>query len=304
MPEIRCAAVSAELAEPLAGTAALATAWLCLEQPGPWGPDALTDSHLDPGLAAELARRVRGTGVRMLLIRRPGRHADTGRPTRRRVYLAGVDPESRWLEQADITDPKQLLDLDLAAVGSGTAPGFGAPRADPLLLVCTNGRRDLCCAALGRPIALAMAQRHPDAVWECTHTGGHRFAPTGLLLPTGYLYGRLDLAAGEELLSATAAGRVVADRCRGRSCWSRPGQAAELAVREHLGEDADVLVVRAEDRESDDSWSVRVEHRDGRAWLVRVAERALPPARPASCGKEPAVPTAPVAVGLAPVLGR
>jgi len=285
----RCSAFSAVLAEPQSGTAATARAWVCLEQPGPWGGDALLESHLDAELGAELIRRSTGTGVRILLIRRPGMHADRHVPQRRRVYLASCAPGASWLERADLASPEELLELDFAALGRGESTGFGEPEAGPLLLVCTNGRRDVCCALYGRPIAAELAERHGDAVWECTHTGGHRFSPTGVLLPSGYLYGRLDAGFGDELLAARD---VVVQRCRGRSCWSKAGQAAEVAVRVRLGERGDVLAVEPEVRRDESTWTVGVRHDDGRRWQVVVAERRLPPARPTSCGKEPAIPTA------------
>ncbi|MFD1149419.1 sucrase ferredoxin, partial [Saccharothrix hoggarensis] len=276
--EPRCAAISASLHEPQAGTAATAAAWLCLEQPGPWGRDALTQSRLDPRLGAELARRAADTGVRVLLIRRPGRHADTHHDTSRRVYLAATTPGRAWLEQADVATPDALLDLDFAALGAGRSPGFGTPAAHPLLLVCTNSRRDVCCALRGRPLAEDLAAARPDAVWECTHTGGHRFAPTGVLLPTGYTYGRLDPELARRLLDDAARGHVVTDRCRGRSTHTPHGQAAELAVRELIGEHRDVLTVH----DTAGGGAVHgptVHHVDGRAWRVTVDARDLPAAR-------------------------
>ncbi len=279
--------MSAALHEPQAGTAATAAAWICLEQPGPWGRDALTESHLDPALGAELGRRAEAAGVRVLLIRRPGHHADTHRPAPRRVYVASTAPGASWLEGADI-DPVRLLDLDFAALAEGVRPGLGEPVAQPLLMVCTNSRRDVCCALWGRPLVAELAVEHPEAVWECTHTGGHRFSPTGVLLPTGYLYGRLDVPFARHLLAEAAHGRVVTQRCRGRSAFPKEGQVAELAVRERLGERLDVLTVRG----------TTVRHADGRAWRVAVESRDLPPARPGSCGAAPVVPTRLVATGV------
>lgn len=262
---------SSALDEPLAGTAASATAWLCLEQPGPWGRDALVDSHLDPVLGAELSRRASASGVRVLLIRRPGRHADTHLPTRRRVFLAATTPGASWLEQAMLAAPEELLELDFTALGAGRSTAFGTPVADPLLMVCTNSKRDVCCALYGRPIATELD------LWECTHTGGHRFAPTGVLLPTGYLYGRLDT----DLARRVRTGGIVANRCRGRSCWSPQAQVAENAVRAELGETGDVLVIGDES-----PGTVIVRHADGREWRVALREQPVP-ARPASCGKSP-----------------
>ena len=294
-PALSCSALSATLREPLAGTAARALTWLCLEQPGPYGADALVESHLDAAVGAELARRAKGTGVRIQLVRRPGRHADDHHPTRRRVLLAHTRPGTTWLRTAEITDPATLLDLDLAALGAGDDQGLGRVDTRPTLLVCTNGRRDVCCALRGRPIAEALVTRHPETVWETTHTGGHRFAPTAVLLPTGYLYGRLDVEFCESLLAQAAAGHVVSARCRGRSTWSPSGQVAELAVRERLATPPgpDELTVAAERWDGSD-WEVSVIATSARAWLVRGRERQLTPARRTSCAKAPVRPTAQV----------
>lgn len=292
--EPRCAAVSAALREPQAGTAVRARAWICLEQPGPWGRDALTDSHLDPALGAELARRAQAAGARVLLIRRPGRHADTPGP--RRVYLAATTPGRTRLEQADLDTPDRLLDLDLTALADGRPTGLGAPATTPLLMVCANSRRDLCCALRGRPLAAELAARHPGQVWECSHTGGHRFAPTGVLLPTGYTYGRLDTDFADRLLHHAATGRVVTDRCRGRSTHDPAGQVAELAVRDATGEHRDTLTVTGDGDGDGDTRTVH--HTDGRTWHVTTATRALPADRPASCGAPPTPATTTVVTGI------
>ncbi|MFC3893922.1 sucrase ferredoxin [Lentzea rhizosphaerae] len=279
---MRCSILSEFAGEPLAGTAATATAWLCLEQPGPWGRDALLESHLDPDLGAELQRRAAGTGVRILLIRRPGKHADDHQPATRRVYLASTKPGASWLEQADLAAPEEALELDFEALGAGRSTAFGTPVHDPLLLICTNSKRDVCCALYGRPIATALN------LWECTHTGGHRFAPTGVLLPTGHLYGRLDHQLAERVLTEG----IVADRCRGRSCFTPRGQVAEVAVRQQLGETRDVLTVVGETHDA-----ATVRHTDGREWRVTLTEKPVPP-RPASCGKSPDIAIALVATAI------
>jgi hypothetical protein len=279
---MRCSTFSGAAGEPLAGTAATATAWLCLEQPGPWGRDAVVQSHLDPELGAELTRRAAGTGVRILLIRRPGKHADTHVGASRRLYLASTTPGASWLEQADLAAPEEVLELDFAALGQGRSTAFGTPVTTPLLLVCTNSKRDVCCALYGRPIATALN------LWECTHTGGHRFAPTGVLLPTGHLYGRLD----HQLAQRVIADGITADRCRGRSCFTPRGQVAEVAVRARLGETRDVLTVVGETADS-----ATVRHADGREWRVTLTEQTVP-ARPASCGQSPDVAVALVATAI------
>ncbi|MFF4652452.1 sucrase ferredoxin [Streptomyces sp. NPDC001380] len=307
-----CATLSAELSEPLAGTAATAATWLLLEQHGPWGAKALTQSHLDPEVGRALDRAADGTGVRVALMRRPGRHADRRTGGRHEVVVAHTAPGASWVRREAVADPGDLLGLDFAALGAGSHGGLGrAHGGDPLALVCTNGRRDRCCALLGRPLAAELAASGHGEVWEVTHLGGHRFSPTMLVLPHGYAYGRLDAASAKEVLAATAEGRTAVERCRGRSCWDRPGQAAELAVRRLAGEDrAEVLAVEQHE-EAPGLWRVRVRHADGRAWDVGVVRGVSEPPRPESCGKAAGTPArmvvrtvAAVAVADGPERGR
>ncbi|MGW0814606.1 sucrase ferredoxin [Streptomyces viridiviolaceus] len=285
-----CSTVSRDLAEPVAGTAPAARTWLLVEQPGPWGAKALTSSHLDPALGRALETAAKGTGVRVALIRRPGRHADCGAPTRRRVYAAHTAPGNVWLHGATITDPRRLLELDFPALGRGdrrtfdTALGGGPHTGDPLVLVCTNGKRDRCCALLGRPLAAELAASGAEGVWEVTHLGGHRFSPTLLVLPYGYAYGRVEAHTVKAVLRGAREGRILVEGCRGNSAWERPGQAAELAVRTEAAEDtAEALSVVRTDGTAP-RWEVTVAHTDGRHWRVAVTHGASLPPRPESCG--------------------
>ncbi|MCX3060570.1 sucrase ferredoxin [Streptomyces beihaiensis] len=298
-----CATASRDLDEPLAGTAATARTWLLVEQPGPWGAKALTSSHLDPVVGRALEAAAEGTGVRVALVRRPGRHADHHAQGRRQVFLAHTTPGNAWVRGATTESPENLLRLDFAALGTGDHGDFGSPwTGDPLVFVCTNGKRDRCCALLGRPLASDPTLSAQAGVWEITHLGGHRFSPTLLVLPYGYAYGRASAAEVKQVIEAVREGRVVSRGCRGNSAWDRPGQAAELAVREVTGEDgADALTVlraRAATVPADDGtagaqapgWEVSVAHADGRLWSVTVAQGASRPPRPESCGGAPGSP--------------
>ncbi|MFZ3597453.1 sucrase ferredoxin [Streptomyces sp. BH104] len=292
-----CTTTSRDLEEPLAGTAATARTWLLIEQPGPWGAKALVSSHLDPEVGRALEAAADGTGVRVALIRRPGRHADHHAAERHQVYVAHTVPGNTWLRSTTVAAPEELLRLDFAALGAGRHGGFGAPHeGGPLALVCTNGKRDRCCALLGRPLA-ELASSEGEGVWEVTHLGGHRFSPTLLVLPYGYAYGRSSAADVKEALHAVRSDRIVLHGCRGSSAWDRPGQAAELAVRRTTAEyRAGVLSVvhtASVDRPTDPPveahtynayWDVTVDHVDGRRWTVMVARGASLPARPESCG--------------------
>ena len=283
-----CSTICRDLKEPLAGTATVASGWLVVEQPGPWGRKAPIQSHLDPEFGAMIDAAAKKVDVRFGLIRSPGKHADSV-PRAHQVYVASTVPGRTWLLGARIADPTMLKTLDLKAVGNGDREAVIASLpelstvTEPVLLVCTNGKRDECCALLGRPIAAKLAVQAPGRVWESTHLGGHRFAPTATLLPAGIMYGQLDEETAAAILAAADRGKTVLTNQRGRSTWTKNGQVAEIAVRNLTGEVAlDALSVIAEDLET-----VTVAHLDGRVWTVEVTSEAADPPRPESCGKEP-----------------
>lgn len=232
MTSFRCAAASEGREDDLAGTASTVRSFLLVEHSGSWGTDALRDARLPAGLGDQLARSGRRSGVRVLLIRRPGRRAEG---VGVRVFAARAAGADSWLEAATLPSHDGLRDLDLTALGAGRSPGL-TPYDGPLIAVCTHGRHDACCAERGRPVALALAaSRHADAVWECSHIGGDRFAGNVLVLPRGLYYGRVDPDTALEVADASTGGEVALDQLRGRSDLSMPVQAAEIDVRRRLG---------------------------------------------------------------------
>jgi hypothetical protein len=277
------------------GTAAEARFFLALEQPGPWGRMAATQSHLPAALGSSLDQACSSRGGRLTLLRRPGRHADEHVVAGHTAYLAWAGPEP-WLLEATVVDPAVLLDIDLDALARGDRDAVvascpGAVPAAPVLLVCTNGRRDVCCAVRGRPVALEAALLAPGRVWEASHTGGHRFAPTGVLLPHGATLARLDAPSAAALLET--AGRDEAPLSlsgplhdRGLSALSGPVQAAVAHVRHREGV---ASLTALSGRWDGSSQVVSVAHRDGRSWTVEVTratpELTDPMGLPESCGK-------------------
>ncbi|HYH35261.1 MAG TPA: sucrase ferredoxin, partial [Nocardioides sp.] len=184
----RCAASGDLRGDELAGTASTVRAFLLVENPGPWGVDAVHDNRLPGAVKRGLAAAARDHGVRVNLVRRHRRAA----PRKGfRVFAAHAGPQQPWLETTVLDGAEALLELDLAALGAGRSPGLDASEQD-LLCVCTHGRHDACCAERGRPVAAALATAHPDQTWEISHIGGDRFAGNALFLPHGLYYGRLD----------------------------------------------------------------------------------------------------------------
>lgn len=206
--DFRCSAASDSDDEPLAATAPDDTRWLFVEQPTGWGPK----------VALQHAER----DVRVQWIRRPGGGSTPGLT---RVFWAarsrtGFDVRSGEVASVDAAGQVRPADL--------------TPYDGPLLMVCTHGRRDVCCAEQGRPVAAALAAAHPEATWETSHLGGHRFAATLLVLPSGLVVGRVGVTAAVAVVAEVLAGRWPADVVRGRAGTPARAQAAEAFARAGL----------------------------------------------------------------------
>ncbi|WP_432537803.1 sucrase ferredoxin [Kineococcus arenarius] len=207
--------------------------YLLVEEPGPWGPGAVPASRLGEATTARLREAAAALGVKLLLVRRPdaaGR--DPGGP--RRLFLADCR-RGRTRLRTRLAPPDGLADA--ARVDGGREDDGWQDAAGPLLLVCTHGRKDWCCAVRGRPVVAALAALEPAAVWECSHLGGDRFAATALSLPGGAVHGHLAPGDAPALLAAVRAGRVLPDRLRGRCGDAVVVQAAEAHARLALAAD-------------------------------------------------------------------
>lgn len=254
-----------------------AASWLLVEHAGPWPSSALPGDL--PSEARQVLDRAEQLGIRPQLVRRV---TERRRPSAT-VMAASCRSGNRWLERVELPDLRALADLDLVALADGQRPEFGAPAADPVVLVCTHGRRDVCCARLGRPLARLLDAQLPGQVWETTHVGGDRFAPNVVALPDGSYHGGIEPVEVPQLAASLTAGRVLPTRLRGRAGLSPATQAAECFLRESTGESAvqAVVPVTATPGPGDETC---VELLCGAVrWCVHVAERTQGAERLTSC---------------------
>lgn len=196
---VRCAAWAREQRVDPIGTAGGNVGVVLVEWPAPWPHDVAAVDALAPA-AAELS----AVGVRLLLAH-PTERTPPGRTRvvsfRRDGTPDGFEGFARREEQ-----------VDMGAVAD-TVLRFGLGReehgrTDAVdVLVCTHGARDTCCGAAGVRLATA-ARSWPEVgagrirVWRTSHLGGHRFAPTAIVMPHGTSWAHLD----EALLRAVVTG--------------------------------------------------------------------------------------------------
>ncbi|WP_263787385.1 sucrase ferredoxin [Salinibacter grassmerensis] len=267
------------------GTATEAAHWLLIEDPSPWSTDAVEDADWGPSVHGAIAGWTDTMpDLRVQLIRRGLERWDDPGRIRCIAVRSGPRPVVReWSLGAYEDIPALQVPEALRASGPATDAG-------PLVLTCVNGRRDACCAKWGRPVARAMADTAPEAAWQTSHLGGHRFAPTALVLPHGTHYGWLRPDDMADLVAAHRRGHLHdLDRVRGAVHQPRPVQAACLSLRRRLGTTALSAVQGVGAEKTDAQWTVRVRAADEtRMAHVWQEQRGTP--FPHSCGSREAKP--------------
>jgi len=267
----RCAPSAERRADQLPGSASPVRRWLLVEQPGPWGRDALQESTVDSAVAAALAAKASAAGVRVVLIRRPGRAPAGG--GRRWAYVdSRPGREGVWWR--GYAEHPELLHVRLDEPPAGAGPAGAA------YLVCAHGNHDACCAIRGRRVAAALAAIRPEDTWECSHVGGDRFAANVVVLPHGLYYGHVPADAAARLVRAHEQGRVVPELLRGRSSLPAPVQAAQHYARLELGEDRlDALAPVHLERLAGQRWRVTLTATPGPVTVTVVAGQMQAPVR-------------------------
>ncbi|MGZ4631316.1 MAG: sucrase ferredoxin [Actinomycetes bacterium] len=260
---LRCSFAAELRGDPLPGTAPPGRGFLLIEQPGPWGRSALTDSRLDPAVGQAMSARAVAAGLRALLIRRPGRPSSSAPGEPRRFAVVDARPGSEATRWGTFDQDADLLRIPLDA-------SAGPASYDPFYLVCTHGRHDACCAIRGRPVAAALARVRPAQAWECSHVGGDRFAANLVAMPHGIYYGRATADNALEIAEAHERGEVVPRLLRGRTCWLPAAQAAQHRAREVYGDVSIAAFPAAGTLPLGGSrWQVRLRH-DGGYLLATV----------------------------------
>ena len=256
-PRPLCAEVAAAAAESLVATASRVEHWLLVEYGGYWPYDPLDASIFAGRLRGHLEAQLEALPhSRLLLVKQPGRVA----PARVRVFYGWTRERGSRFYQLELDAHADLLELDLAATATGAATAAGTLLEHPLLLVCTHGKRDRCCARYGQPLCEALhATTSRGWIWQASHVGGDRFAGNVVCLPEGIYFGRVARDDVDALVDGYRQGRIDLARYRGRSCYAFPVQAAEAHVRaerELRGfYDLRLLELR---RDGADAWTVRL----------------------------------------------
>lgn len=215
------------------GTAGCYRGYLLVEWPLPWPRDLGEVPALAPVVAAMAGRglRLQGLvpasvdGLRRVIVYR---------------WPAGGGASYRRAEAA--VEPDQVVEAAIALLEDRpVAAGSSAPGMVTDVLVCAHGRRDRCCGSLGTVLAQELAgdevlRSGGARVWRTSHTGGHRFAPTVIVLPQGTVWGYADADVVRQVVRSSGPVRDLLPRYRGCAGMASPAvQALERAVFAEVG---------------------------------------------------------------------
>jgi hypothetical protein len=244
------------------GSAGYYDGFLLVEQPLPWPSDVSEMPEL-----AEVAKVAYGARLRLQAVARdtrpgPGGPAaaegsgqeasrtavtdDSGGPLRRLICYRSTRPG--WagpMARAErLSEPESLAEAAQAVVEAAAVapePVDSGANATADVLVCTHGRRDTCCGARGMELLGALGEvprfGNPDVrLWRTSHTGGHRFAPTAIALPSASLWAWANVTLLAQVVDAEGPLGLALPRYRGCASLGSPAQqAVEKAVLSEVG---------------------------------------------------------------------
>jgi hypothetical protein len=230
VPAYRCSPwTRAQGVDPV-GSAPSFDALVLVEWPLPW-PHDVAD-------IPELASASATPGVRVMTV--VPRHDDGGDGLTRVVHhrrvgvnrLVGVDHR---VPRAEVPALLEVLAADPLGDHSSRSSAVGA--APPEVLICGHGRRDACCGRWGTLLHVELVARPlgDTRIWRCSHTGGHRFAPTAITLPDGRAWAYADVDLLEGVVRRAVPTAHLAAHDRGTSGLDPWAQVVERAMFERTG---------------------------------------------------------------------
>ena len=216
---LRCAPWTREQQVDPIGSAGTYDTFLLVESPQPWPNDV---SEI-PALAAAASRDER---TRVLAVV-PRLDDDSGR-VRVVHWRRGDDGTFAGLDhRCDAGEIPALLERLIDDPDGAATSAVG--EAPTEVLLCTHGKRDACCGRWGTLLHIEATARLSSRVrtWRCSHTGGHRFAPTGLTFPDGRAWGFLDADVLEGIVTRSIDTAALREHYRGSTQLDQWGQVVE-----------------------------------------------------------------------------
>jgi hypothetical protein len=203
-----CADDSRNSKEDIIGSAPGNGVYVLIECPSPWTEDAFNSKSI-PDSLRNLKDKLREDKVPITLLLVNQKNSD--KQTKSIIFFKKNDGlskhYSRWEVEIKNLEAAASLIKDYLNQASSMDSNFNPSTRD--ILVCTHGSHDKCCAKYGIPfyrqalVTLEDAQLTNIRIWQASHFGGHRFAPTIIDFPEGRCYGALDQNTFRSIMTRT-----------------------------------------------------------------------------------------------------
>ena len=218
-----CSAASRYFKEQLEGTAANSNVFILIEHSNPF-PEKLIEAHFDKEWLKRTQRLAKSLKGKVLLTRNKKTNFKDCR-------ISFVDCHTCQYFTIQTTID-QVASIRLEEHISSPETKW---QTDPFFVICTNGKKDKCCAKFGFPVFKFFESFNADVnVWECTHVGGDRFAANVVAMPFGIYYGHVAVEDVGHIMVRTLLRKIYKNRFRGLSRRSFYEQAIECHLREYL----------------------------------------------------------------------
>jgi hypothetical protein len=218
---LRCSAWARTVDLDPGGTAGSYEGFLVIDLPLPWPRDVSEIPEV-----AELSDVLAGSGLRV----QASVPSDDGR---RRVALyrrAGTAQRFSGFSCSVVKVSDSVRSGVVELLGGGGEASSASSRE---VLICTHGRRDVCCGSMGTDLHASVAASilpHDVRLARTSHTGGHRFAPTFVVLPEATVWAFADTELVLNVLQRDGDHSSIADHYRG--CAALPGPRVQVLERE------------------------------------------------------------------------
>lgn len=209
--EFFCAEQSRQSGVDIIGSASEHQIYIAIEYPSPWAPYDLETKGIPDNLR-ELGEEIYDDydrfQARFLLIHNESLKQEN--LTRLLIFRKPSGLAKEYSRQefhlADIQDVAPLVKQYLMGEPMTETPIESTTKE---ILICTHGSHDRCCARFGNPIYRQALQIVNELsldhirIWQASHIGGHRMAPTAIDFPEARYYGYLDRSSLESILTRT-----------------------------------------------------------------------------------------------------
>lgn len=261
-----CSAASRYFKEQLAGTASNCSTFILVEYSNPF-PQKVTDTTINQDWLKKLQSLARSLNGKLVLIRnRKSNFKDC------KIIFVDCKRCAYFIIHSTVDTCHSIRLQDYI-----DAPDVRWQN-DPFFVICTNGKKDKCCAKFGFPVFKFFESFNADvSVWESSHLGGDRFAANVVAMPFGIYYGHVAVEDVGHIMVRTLLRKIYKNKYRGLSLRSFFDQSVECYLREYLQNyDIDFDISIHILKEAENMSTVKITTKNNGNFLMQLLREVVP----------------------------